>query len=1123
MVGLYGKTKSAHKSSNRKSSHIKNPRKDSKPFKSTSRDAEDMYEEVDSDEDARKILARRGGGGGAVGRTLDDVGTIDFTVNEIDEEDDEELDDSEAFNSSDEEKYGIFFLSNKTKKTEKKTKKQDNSNGINMDETNEKSESEDSEDSEDDQADDGDYMDISDMLNQNGGSQTKPDILKSTLSEPSNHHKSINNQSEASSTFSMLLSNNSDYLGSDDENANSTDLHDIMYSDNNESDEDTEDLSKLSTFIQNMSNDRSDASRKRKRLPEFTEAFGESEFGLEAKSKSNTLHSRKKIELDDLVGVIDDDINFNNLKKQLEIHDREGKKQAVAAPLPHVVQDRLNRQAAYLEAKKEVSKWSAVVKKNREADSLSFPMGLSQTNHITSGALIGKFSPMTDLEKEIEQMLRESGLVEQKQKEMEELELNKISSKELIERQNELAKMRSLMFYKEQKQKRIAKIKSKTYHKIHKKKDKTDNLSVEELKKLDPEFAQDKIEQMELDRAKERMSLKHRNVGKWAKQILGKNDIDSESRQALALQLKKHDELKRRIRGVDSDDSDGYADLALDLDGKEFVEDAAEARRKGISQLDALDAEIRDEDNSSGKGLLSMKFMQRGLAQQKKEARELAQQARLDLEREEDENDGVVKPNSTVDKSQSDGNTGRKVFGPQSRSSGAKTLDFDDDNTEEFKMDVDMNLHSVRASGPVTIDFKTSTFKSNRLDVKSNNIPLEKSQKHLFKVESFDLEDEKQSTFVGDANKTKITALKPAAFPSLSTEVTKPLDSIESSNSKSIHEVPSNKSATKPNKLDKTSSENQHHESDDDGANPWLTSVSETAVQKSLSGAHSHDRKINKANKAQAKLSQQVRETRKVLNEHDNDDDSLELEGLEDEKPATPTPNTHEPSSFASNKKNASSTLSKQNGTKFTSVVDDSETDSDVEARAENARPAMVHKLHATALNQVDLMRMAFANDDVLTDFQEEKKRITMKDEPVAPVEVPGWGSWSGPGLLNSGNSKKNKHKKGDEQKGSKKTDTPTAATSLKSGPRRADSDLSHVIINTKAMSKVSKYVLPELPHGFYTSEQYERMIQMPLGREWNTQSVHGKLVKPRVQTKLGTVIQPPKLLAKKSTTKKNK
>lgn len=49
------------------------------------------------------------------------------------------------------------------------------------------------------------------------------------------------------------------------------------------------------------------------------------------------------------------------------------------------------------------------------------------------------------------------------------LAMNKLSVEEVRARNQELARMKSLLFYQEQKNKRINKIKSKKYHKIHKK------------------------------------------------------------------------------------------------------------------------------------------------------------------------------------------------------------------------------------------------------------------------------------------------------------------------------------------------------------------------------------------------------------------------------------------------------------------------------------------------------------------------------------------------------------------------------------------------------------------------------------------------------------------------------
>ena len=62
--------------------------------------------------------------------------------------------------------------------------------------------------------------------------------------------------------------------------------------------------------------------------------------------------------------------------------------------------------------------------------------------------------------------MKEKGV---REKENQDLELNKLSVEEVRARNRELAQMKSILFYQEKKNKRINKIKSKKYRKIHKK------------------------------------------------------------------------------------------------------------------------------------------------------------------------------------------------------------------------------------------------------------------------------------------------------------------------------------------------------------------------------------------------------------------------------------------------------------------------------------------------------------------------------------------------------------------------------------------------------------------------------------------------------------------------------
>jgi U3 small nucleolar RNA-associated protein 14 len=270
------------------------------------------------------------------------------------------------------------------------------------------------------------------------------------------------------------------------------------------------DMKPIESLIDSL--DQTTQNKKRKRMQEINEAFDESEFSLAAKVGNDT----KKIALDDLVSVVAQETNLGKLKKQLSALDNDANTATVGAPLALRSQERLNREVAYDESKKSISKWIPLVKKNREADQLLFPMNEQKSNVATSNLLVRKFVPTTSMEEEINNTLIAAGLTEEKQKETEDLELNKISPEEMQARRAQLAKMRSLMFFQEQKQKKIAKIKSKTYRKLkNKDAEKAKAEFTAELHKLDPELAQEEKDKADFERAKERMTLKHKNTGKW--------------------------------------------------------------------------------------------------------------------------------------------------------------------------------------------------------------------------------------------------------------------------------------------------------------------------------------------------------------------------------------------------------------------------------------------------------------------------------------------------------------------------------------------------------------------------------------------------------------------------------
>jgi U3 small nucleolar RNA-associated protein 14 len=66
--------------------------------------------------------------------------------------------------------------------------------------------------------------------------------------------------------------------------------------------------------------------------------------------------------------------------------------QKLDVPLAKPIKERLERQAAYEETKREVSKWQPLVKANREADHLEFPLNEPpKQSKQSSASLAGTF------------------------------------------------------------------------------------------------------------------------------------------------------------------------------------------------------------------------------------------------------------------------------------------------------------------------------------------------------------------------------------------------------------------------------------------------------------------------------------------------------------------------------------------------------------------------------------------------------------------------------------------------------------------------------------------------------------------------------------------------------------
>ncbi|KAL9125369.1 MAG: hypothetical protein Q9217_005416 [Psora testacea] len=140
-----------------------------------------------------------------------------------------------------------------------------------------------------------------------------------------------------------------------------------------------------------------------------------------------------------------------------------------------------------------------------------------------------------------------------------------------------------------------------------------------------------------------------------------------------------------------------------------------------------------------------------------------------------------------------------------------------------------------------------------------------------------------------------------------------------------------------------------------------------------------------------------------------------------------------------------------------------------------------------------ELAKRAFAGDDVVDKFLEEKEELIREQQPqVIDNTLPGWGTWTGLGL-----SKKS------QKRNTKKFVTKVPGIAPES---RKDAKLKDVIISEKRVKKNAKYLAGQLPHPFETRAQYERSLRLPVGPEWTTKETFQGMTKPRILMKQGII-----------------
>ncbi|WVR04957.1 hypothetical protein IAU60_001969 [Kwoniella sp. DSM 27419] len=341
----------------------------------------------------------------------------------------------------------------------------------------------------------------------------------------------------------------------------------------------------------------------------------------------------------------------------------------VAAPLPTVVQDRLDREAAYEKTREEGQKWAGVMKRVKEAEHLSFPLQPEQRGGVKSGnEVLAAFKPENKLESAVTALLNKANLTEDNLTKREDLalEAQEMTLEEIKERRAALRYQRELMFRAEAKAKRVAKIKSKTFRKLARKRAAKENpeVDLEDLERLDPEAAAVEREKLERTRARERATLRHgAKSGRWARETGGDASELEDRRKAKEDMLDLKERLQRKIMGQ-GDDSGSESE-----DEDEDDEDEEGIKSRAFDQLAALQSGQPAEAGGK-KGLMQMAFMKKAQDREMKKVAEEEADLKRQIEMfgqegqdsEEDDDEEGSEDEQRPSMMRVGGNEGRMVF-----------------------------------------------------------------------------------------------------------------------------------------------------------------------------------------------------------------------------------------------------------------------------------------------------------------------------------------------------------------------------------------------------------------------------------------------------------------------------
>lgn len=832
--------------------------------------------------------------------------------------------------------------------------------------------------------DEGELMTLSEIWDRDD-SELK---VQQSNSQSKQHNKLVFNEDDDDSSATEGEGSHSEDSDSESNSESESDSEDDPFDEMNISEGEEVQLDSVMKSLK--SKIKKDPSEKAKKVL-INDKLNENEFSLPNLGDS--------LSLDDMLGNLDDEEQDNEneeLIRDIAKHNKQLKEldsveldedeqnklhndenSAFAIPLPVNIQKRHERRAAYEIQKEQVNRWRDIIAQNRDKEVLSFVPEKPQLDK-NSAFKTDNDIAVNDFESKLDSIIDQSNLESKKTEDLfENIETAKLSKAEMLKRTNELRLMRELMYRGMKDSKRLKKIKSKAYRRQLRKEKMKEKMLISQVNRQEDgsDLEEDK-EDSNYHRAKERMTLKHKNTSQWAKQMIKSGmSKDKSTRDEIEEMMRQSEKLKQKQLGKkdgeSSDDERDLSDLENDVDNVENLDN------EKLSKI--------------GKGVLAMDFMKNA-----EERERLVKLKEIDnLKRLRDAEDYEDIQNGEVDGVNVSMNTGRRMYTPAALVASAENRKLNEELMKE-------------------LDEEDSRLLQNRL------------------------------------KKDKEERYKPTVIE---------------------------ERGTRDNEGTGIRSE-----SVEDDSNPWLAEGdSENSADEEDRGRVSSKIKVvdassSRLDKSEAKISKKLLK-KNTGKKKESTDGLVSIENKETLFIVDP-------------KKKAVKQDQKRASLDEKPIRSDDEYESDGDDVDDNRM-----------FKQSDLIKEAFAGDDVLIEEFEQEKREVEEEEGDKQVELttPGWGSWAG---------------QGDEDDGwgvpkTKKRKIVKTIQGVVTKDKRLDKGKKNVIINERIIKKTTKYQADKVPYPFKTWEEYERSLRTPMGKEWSTTKTHQKLITPSVITKFGSVIDP--------------